>query len=247
MHRTLTPGGMANAVTVCGRATWIRTWGRKRAAPNCALPAFGAVMTAMTLRWTHRVRWARKCWESGRQPLPRYLAPHIVPGRFALSLVCDFRHGEVRLPKLVLDGVRLLPRLKDCHVRLCETRDSHLQHIAQETVLQARGIASSEPMTTPSLFNRPHLLNLPREVRFRVLEYTDLVAPSKEVMWNRRASGSGYYIERAPCHNPDGPGFCLPECGRECEFSYCWQKPRFQPSIGCFCSRRHTDGLFIPM
>ncbi|KAK4149424.1 hypothetical protein C8A00DRAFT_46960 [Chaetomidium leptoderma] len=147
--------------------------------------------------------------------------PHIMPRKLELSLVCDVRHREVQIAKLVLDGLYLLPPLKDCH----------LQHIAQEAVLRARGIiASSEPLTSPGPLNSPpRPLNLPREIRLRILD--------KEVTWHRRWE----LIPAVPCYNPDGPGFCAPECGRACEFSRCWQTPwPSQPSIGCFCRRRHA-------
>ncbi|KAH6846955.1 hypothetical protein B0I37DRAFT_373964 [Chaetomium sp. MPI-CAGE-AT-0009] len=177
------------------------------------------------------------------QTTAAYLAPHLRPGKLELFLVCDVGHREVDLARRVLDGLHILPRLKDCHVRLCETRNSQLQHLVQDAVLQARGIISSVPLTSsgrPGPLNPPSLLNLPPEIRLRILEYTDLTTPDKEVMWHRKLCGSGYYIHRPPCNAPYGFGFCVPDCGGTCQFSHCWRVSWPQPSIGCFCRRRHS-------
>lgn len=175
-----------------------------------------------------------------------YLASHIIPGKLDLSLVCDVWHRDVQIATRVLDGLFLLPRLKNCHVRLSERRDKLLQHITQRGVFRARGIISPEHPLPPGLSSSPdhldpfRLLDLPREIRLRILEYTDLVTPSKEVMWHRNGSVSGYYVQRAPCHHYEGPGFCVPDCGGACRFSSCWQSPWKEPSIGCFCCLQHT-------
>ncbi|KAK4102443.1 hypothetical protein N658DRAFT_566031 [Parathielavia hyrcaniae] len=158
-----------------------------------------------------------------------YLASHIIPGKLEL---------------LVLDGVRLLPLLKDCHIRQCETRQPQLQQLAQEAVLHARGSINLKPQefSSSSLASRQRLLTLPPEIRLRVLQYTDLITPCKEVMWNRSLTVGGYYIKRAPCYESWGPGFCNPECGQACQFSHCWHTRTMipRPSIGCFCRALHT-------
>ncbi|KAL2264067.1 hypothetical protein VTK26DRAFT_2853 [Humicola hyalothermophila] len=113
-----------------------------------------------------------------------YLAAHIVPGKLELALVCDLHHEEAELAKRVFDGLGLLPRLKDCHVRLCSTPEPRLQRLAREAVLRARGIiASPAPPAPESRANlrRSRLIDLPRELRLRILEYTDLVTPFKEI------------------------------------------------------------------
>jgi len=94
-----------------------------------------------------------------------YLAHHIVPGRLQLSLVCDVQPGEVAVANAVLDSLRLLPRLKDCHIRLCETRDPQLQQLAQQAVLYARGIVSTTKAQASPSPHGPRLLTLPREIR----------------------------------------------------------------------------------
>ena len=145
-----------------------------------------------------------------------YLASHVVPGQLELTLVCDVHHGDPETAKRVLDGLRLLPVLKDCHIRLCGTSEPQLQQLAQEAALQACGITSCGSSATP------HLLKLPRELQLRILEYTDLVTPYKEVVW-RRASG-GYRIERGPCAELLRRHPCPPEFHHACQFNQCWEK-----------------------
>jgi len=170
-----------------------------------------------------------------------YLALYIVPSQLELSLVCDVQHDDPEAAQLVLGGLHLLPPLKDCHVRLCGTREPVLQQLAQAAVLQARAFtSSSEPavVASPGSLRRPRLVNLPRELRLRILEYTDLVTPWKEVIWSR--TSGGYRIERLRCEGLISGCECLPEFHHGCQFNQCWETPLPEPSIGCFCRRTHT-------
>ncbi|KAG7285513.1 hypothetical protein NEMBOFW57_010142 [Staphylotrichum longicolle] len=167
-----------------------------------------------------------------------HLAPHIVAGQLELTLVCDLCPDDVQTARAVLGTLRLLPRLKDCHIRLCETRDPRLRQLAQEAVLQARGIAPSQFPASPGAA-RPRLVNLPRELRLRILEYTDLVTPFNEITWSR--ASRGYRIGPDGCPVLDGTGDCPPEFHHHgCQFLQCHQAPWPQPSIGCLCRLRHA-------
>ncbi|KAH6854180.1 hypothetical protein B0I37DRAFT_23726 [Chaetomium sp. MPI-CAGE-AT-0009] len=165
-----------------------------------------------------------------------YLATHIIPGQLELALVCDVHHENIETAKLVLDSLRLLPRLKDCHIRLCGIREPQLQQLAQDAALRARGILSSEHPAASLVSVSPRLINLPRELQYRILEYTDLITPHKEVMWRRRSRG--YYIETPPCYSMGSD--CPPEFQHGCQFIQCYETPWPHPSIGCFCRQRHT-------
>ncbi|KAK3900208.1 hypothetical protein C8A05DRAFT_17459 [Staphylotrichum tortipilum] len=174
-----------------------------------------------------------------------HLAAHIVPGQLELSLVYDIAHGDLEAAQLILDSLRQLPPLKDCHLRLCGTRDPGLQQLAQEAVLRARGITPPEPPGLPSRAATPsshaplpHLLMLPPELRLRILEYTDLVTPWKEVYWSRL---SRYGITRARCEEQLSGNKCPQEFHGGCQFAQCRDRtPWPHPSIGCFCRRTHT-------
>lgn len=168
-----------------------------------------------------------------------HLAPHIVAGQLELTLVCDLCPDDVQTARAVLGTLRLLPRLKDCHIRLCEMRDPRLQQLAREAVLQARGIlAPSEAPAFPGVA-RPRLVNLPRELRLRILEYTDLVTPFNEITWSR--TSRGYRTGPGSCPVLDGSRDCPPEFHHHgCQFLQCHQAAWPQPSIGCLCRLRHA-------
>ena len=176
-----------------------------------------------------------------------HLAAHIIPGRLELHLVCDVVPGDLGAARrALLDGLRLLPPLKDCHIRLCDKRDPALLQLAHEAVLHARGIAPREPPGTcsrtvgPSATAPapPRLLMLPPELRLRVLEYTDLVTPWNEISWTR---SSGYTITRALCEKLMSGNDCPKEFHVGCRFSQCQLTTRdAHPSMGCFCRRRHS-------
>lgn len=166
-----------------------------------------------------------------------YLAAHITPGQLELNLVCDVHHANLDTAKLVLDSLCLLPQLKDCHVRICGTREPQLDQLAQDAVLRARGILASDHQVVSSVSTKPRLISLPREILRRILEYTDLVTPHKEVMW--RQTSRGYYREGAPCYKMMGQ-VCPPEFHHGCQFIQCWDTEWPYPSNGCFCRQRHS-------
>jgi hypothetical protein len=172
------------------------------------------------------------------------LAPHITPGTLDLAVVCDVRPDDegVEIARLLLTSLRLLPRLKDCHVRLCAVRHAQLEALAHEAAFQARGIGNPSskpaplPLSAPSGCSR--LLLLPSELKLRILEYTDLITPWKEVYWSR--GQRGYWISKVPCMPLEGRGECPREYHHGCRFIQCSMSEYPQPSIGCFCRRVHA-------
>lgn len=75
------------------------------------------------------------------------------------------------------------------------------------------------------------MATLPAELRLRILEYTDLIVPTKEVTWSRQDRGYLVFY-RDSHHSPD----------REYRnhFSPCRNSERERTYIGCFCRRRHA-------
>ncbi|KAK4140148.1 uncharacterized protein C8A04DRAFT_40159 [Dichotomopilus funicola] len=67
--------------------------------------------------------------------------------------------------------------------------------------------------------------SLPRELRLQTLEYTDLVIPSREVMWTRFERAQRHYF--SGCHGPEYPH----------------ARPQFlgPGTLGCFCRARHAS------
>ncbi|KAK3901234.1 hypothetical protein C8A05DRAFT_35078 [Staphylotrichum tortipilum] len=172
-------------------------------------------------------------WHSAATCLSR-----IPAGRLELALVCDvdpYHERALEVASLATTPLRLLPRLKNCHVRLCKVPNASLQQIAWEAVLQARRIAPPS-YSSPRLSARPQatLLGLPRELRLRILEYTDLIAPAREVTWSRQDQGY-LTLARKDYHDDH-------EARR---FYHCWTSSSLSPSLlGCFCRRRHAAFSF---
>ncbi|KAK4154678.1 hypothetical protein C8A00DRAFT_32498 [Chaetomidium leptoderma] len=165
-----------------------------------------------------------------------HLASHLNPGQLELSFVCDVHDQDVELAKSVVNALRPFPRLKDCHIRLSKTPDSRLRDLARDAVLQARGIllpsASASTKSPPG----PRLITLPREVRLRILEYTDLIAPLKEVLWTR-AHGK-YLASRSTC---DGASTSSSNRRRACDRCV-RQKKACNSTLPCLnCDKRGVE------
>ncbi|KAH6853154.1 hypothetical protein B0I37DRAFT_332985 [Chaetomium sp. MPI-CAGE-AT-0009] len=208
-----------------------------------------------------RRRYYRRCHENEHDPPLRrslpftrpmlaewyktaaHLGPLITPGQLELSFVCDVYGPDIQLATMVLDAFRHFPPLKDCHIRLSRTPNPALRDLARTTVLRTRGIQSR--LSLPGLPPPPpptvsRLIGLPRELRLRILEYTDLVTPLKEVMWTR--VHGRYMASRPYCPSWEGRGNhgWLPEVHHGCQFSHCSQRLRPEDSIGCYCQLTHA-------
>jgi hypothetical protein len=165
-----------------------------------------------------------------------YLSAHFSPGQLELSVVCDIDHRPEdahEMAKSVVAPFQFLPRLRDCHVRLCDVPDPRLQQLAQDAVLQVRRVATPpyhKPPTAQAAF-----VTLPRELRLRILEYTDLITPWKEVSWSRLAPA--YTILGSLCRVPDYPEDpCRFPDHNGCQFLRC----SVTLEHGCFCRRYHS-------
>lgn len=175
-----------------------------------------------------------------------YVSTHVDAGRLALSLVCDIDHQHeyaLEAGKLAVTPLGLFPPLKDCHVRLCKQWNRPLQQLAKSAVLQARANASPLPFRVAPTKVRSGLINLPRELRFLILEYTDLITPWNEVAWCREYPY--YQVRRPPCLQYEGG--CPPHIHHGCQLRQCSDDPdpcRFPPPVGCFCRRRHAAFSF---
>jgi hypothetical protein len=161
----------------------------------------------------------------------------ITIGRLELALVCDIdpQHEQtLNVALSVVAPLRGLPQLKDCSIRLGKTPDSRLQQVAHDFVLQACGIAAPPYYSKPSALTT--LTSLPRELRLRILEYTDLIVPSGEVTWSRQYPG---YI------TSPGEGTRWSDDPGRPRFFHCWYNgDGLSPFTGCFCRRRHAAFSF---
>ncbi|KAK3297374.1 uncharacterized protein B0H64DRAFT_392025 [Chaetomium fimeti] len=162
-----------------------------------------------------------------------HLLSHVTPGRLALSLVCDIdpRHPQaLDIAEGVVGPLRRLPRsyLRECNIRLATP------------FFHAVGAAAT-PISNPSSNTATTLTALPRELRIRILEYTDLITPTKDVIWTRehRAYTVAYLGWRAGDPQPSyGSQFF--SCGDETNIN----RGNLERTVsGCFC-RLHAAFSF---
>jgi hypothetical protein len=182
----------------------------------------------------------RRTWHSAAAQL----FSRIAPGRLALSLVCDIDPQHPRalhLAESILAPLSLLPRsyLSECRIRLAKTPDGGpLQQLAQDAAVHACGLPTPVPHAASS--EQPALgaaatvtlTSLPRELRVRILEYTDLVTPRRQVAWSRQDRA---YVLLRLRRARDPPYIDLDEL-HDTQFFECY---RGRPE-SCFCRRRHA-------
>ncbi|KAH6855372.1 hypothetical protein B0I37DRAFT_54943 [Chaetomium sp. MPI-CAGE-AT-0009] len=176
-----------------------------------------------------------------------YLSSNTKPGVLQLLLVCDVGQKEVEAAEQAVAPLLLLPELRDCHVRLCGSPNTQLRQLAQNAALQASRKLAPEPASQSSC---SPLLDLPRELRIRILEYTDLVAPWKEVMWNRLKQGYQYLSSGCSAWDNTWKDMsCPPSHHHGCQYGDCHNQGDIKDglvlwdhcqSIGCFCGVRHA-------
>jgi hypothetical protein len=175
-----------------------------------------------------------------------FLSSRITPRALELSLICDLDQEDAGAAAQVVAPLSLLPELKSCHVRLCRAPNPKLGQIAQDAALQAC-YKPAPGARLRSYLSSSRLLRLPRELRVRILEYTDLVTPWREVMWNRLGHGyQNFALRNAEPH--DMASACTPAKYDGCQFSDCQSRgccmhidfEEYYGCIGCFCRVRHA-------
>ncbi|TVY81954.1 hypothetical protein LSUE1_G003303 [Lachnellula suecica] len=158
----------------------------------------------------------------------RHLTAHIKPSTLSLHIVCDVENLETG--QLVVQPLRGIPTLVDCSLRLHHLHRPPLQALVAEVVAQAKGQPlPSKPHDPPFRF-----LDLPPEIRLRCLEYTDLVTPMREVVWNPK---DVFYLQQSECLLCEGMDDSPEPWHHACQFRYC----REQNRRVCFCHRYHTS------
>lgn len=161
----------------------------------------------------------------------------ITTGRLELALVCDIDPLHTQAPEiasLITAPLRLIPQLRDCRIRLCKTPDPRLQQTARDCVLQACRITPppyEAPKPSTGSFQAT-LTSLPRELRLRILEYTDLIVPNREVTWSRQDHRYATSVLNSYIDTNLRPFFCH------------WHDDPRWGFIGCFCRRRHACFTF---
>lgn len=180
------------------------------------------------------------------------LSSCIAPKTLELVLVCDVDPEDIDFAKRVVEPLTRLPLLRNCHLRLSRISTRSLNDLARSTVLQARGIAHARDWILPQSgqdishssssgsaeVSGSRLLALPQELRLRILEFTDLITPWREVTWSRQIRA--FVASRIYCYPLDSMGEdCPPHRHNGCQFENCWQAYP-DPALGCFCRVKHS-------
>lgn len=168
------------------------------------------------------------------QSIARYILARIDPFRLRMYFVCDVDGLETA--KDLMEPFCSTPTLADCSIRLSEQPDPLLRDLAQEVATHAMGYQYHSSLDqTQSAFR---FLDLPRELRLQILEYTDLVTLLSEVEWNPERNFNLHYRNWRCGGSFDGFFDCCVDSHWACQFRNCWQGKSWP--VGCFCRRYHA-------
>ncbi|KAI1431951.1 hypothetical protein GGR50DRAFT_33634 [Xylaria sp. CBS 124048] len=146
------------------------------------------------------------------------IAIHASLGRLELWLVSDCDIEEIGTVERILAPLSQLRGLKNCHIRLGRRRHSYIEAIARRAAQQTMATSNDDMKRSRA---RPfRFFDLPPEIRYQILTYTDLVAPHKMILWG---SDYGYHI-------PSSVESCYARAPETDSFH-----------SGCFCSRYHAS------
>lgn len=163
----------------------------------------------------------------------KHLARHVPPGRLEFRFVCDISGGTIMArpghAELIMKTLRHLPRLAAGHFRLGAVRNRTLIHEARLLAAKYMPLpdkAEEEP--APFRF-----MDLPRELRLAILQFTDLVIPSRRIMWRQIgkfqkciSSPIGPFSRPSQCIKAPGARiFCQRNCAAWSPGCACWMAP----------------------
>lgn len=149
---------------------------------------------------------------------------HIAPSSLRLHFLCDVEDLEAAVR--AVEPLLSIPTLLDCNIRLSRHPDPPLQDLARKTATRATGYRADESCSSFPF------LDLPQELRWQILEYTDLVTPLCEIEWNSR----GRFFLRYSTWGCGSIWDCPSDLHHACHFRNCWQ----YANVGCFCRRYHA-------
>ncbi|TVY16627.1 hypothetical protein LARI1_G005821 [Lachnellula arida] len=152
------------------------------------------------------------------------------PSTLRFSLICD--SANIETAERVIKPFRTAPNFADFRIRLSLERNGSLQQLANEISMRSMGYRY------PSSQLPFRYLDLPLEIRFKILEYTDLVTPLRQVEWSSK-NKFGIHYSALSCGNECGwKGPCSPIRYPSCQFRNCWRLD--QENSGCFCQNHHA-------
>ena len=156
-----------------------------------------------------------------------HIASHVQDSCLSLYFICDVDMDTAfAAVKPFLD--QSLPILAECSICLSPDIDPQIQQLACKAAKQAMSHSQQDLVATSKAFP---FLALPMELRYQILQHTDLIVPYRQVDWNPR---DGYYLHYsvAGCD-----WICDPDDHHGCQFRQC---SKHTEGHGCFCSRYHS-------
>lgn len=175
---------------------------------------------------------SRQAILSNWRRVARCILPFLKPNALHLSLLCDSANLETAAA--VVQPLLSAPTLANCRLRLAPEPNFALQNLARKVSKLTTGYEYPGP-ELPFRF-----LDLPKELRLQILQYTDLVAPSREVEWSSEKKFtlrlSSCTCKQYCCSVRERP--CCPSLRPSCQFRACWHVDG--PGAGCFCQNYHA-------
>ncbi|OTA98876.1 hypothetical protein M426DRAFT_325624 [Hypoxylon sp. CI-4A] len=180
-----------------------------------------------------------KWWRPSAAPLSRsqieawqraaaHVLSHAGSRRLNLHLVCDMNdddNNESMIGDVLEPLLNHADAIGECELRLHPKRHGWISKLAEETAARVKGLDASS-RSQPFRF-----LDLPTEIRHKILEYTDLVTPHNQAQWN---SERGFYVDRRQ-------DYCASSMCDNPELESGTGKPSKGPGItGSFCCARHS-------
>ncbi|CZR68618.1 uncharacterized protein PAC_18517 [Phialocephala subalpina] len=173
------------------------------------------------------VKWTKLC---------KYMASHIVPNQLKLCVICDV--ADIETAKEVVDPLSSVPILRGLAIRLGnDPKDLCLYDLAKRTVYEKTN-HSEATQSSPFRFG-----DLPQEIRFQILECTELVTPF-DIAWAPYRSSCGLSVFEfrifkrwySNTYLPVDEHFsgCCRECSDAKEGCCCWRQ-RAAYSSSCTC------------
>jgi len=128
----------------------------------------------------------------------RHILSHTDPKMLTLHLMCDT--GDSKETRAVLEPLLATPAtLKSCVLRLSSRHQYHLRSLAEKFAARIDGRT-----TIPSNYGF-RFLDLPPELRAKILDYTDLVTPYNQIEWES-VRGFRVRLPTSNCYMADGYG-----------------------------------------
>jgi hypothetical protein len=132
-----------------------------------------------------------------------------------LNIIADVEDSQAAKP--IVDLLQPPLRISKCALRLHPEPSLPLEELAEQTALRVTGQQAVSP--TPFRY-----LDLPAELRHRILEFTDLVSPYYDVQWSNQHAyhlQDRYRRSKVPCSHGEfcrNQGAVFPTC-------VCFQNP----------------------